>query len=441
MGSLPTLPPITLGTLETAVFERLGGGVYWISDEIDSNIREAIRFWNAATRFWRRRVQFQTVASQPFYDLSTTTGTSAYLGYSILDQTLVKSMEHHLLEPPTPTVWTGTVMFSLDEFTQALERRRNQFLIETGAVLTRYTPALTPTGDGRIQLQDSILDFRRAAFNDGTTNYTLFRDDEWRINAMNAAWIQTPGIPGVYSVSVTPPFAMQLSPPAANFGTLDLIVVNSGATLNPATGVAMGVPDDFAWVVMWGALADLVGENGPAADPMRAQYAEQRWRDGISMAKGATTVIQAQVNNVPLQVVSVYEADTFNPSWQNQTGPPAVAMMAGLNLIALSPVPDGVYSITADIVQNAPAPTLSTDQVLVSRDVADVLVDYAQHVSAFKEGGAEFADVMQVYERIMRLADVYRKRMGAQTRDHKAMMDRPRVEFYQRPMEVEATTR
>ena len=84
-------------------------------------------------------------------------------------------MEYHLLEPPTPTAWTGTAMFTLDQFTEALERRRNQFLVETGAVLTEYKPVVTATGDGRVQLQDSILDFRRAAWIDSSGAYsTLF---------------------------------------------------------------------------------------------------------------------------------------------------------------------------------------------------------------------------------------------------------------------------
>lgn len=387
-------------------------------------------------------MQFQTVAGQTFYDLSSTTGTAAYLGYTILDQDLITQMEYHLLEPPTPTAWTGTAMFTLDQFTQALERRRNQFLIETGAVLTEYQPVVAATGDGRVQLQDSILDFRRAAWIDSSGAYsTLFRDDEWRINGLMDGWPQNPGTPAVYSVSVTPPFSLQLAPPAANNGTLDLVVVNSGATLDPTTGVAVGIPDDFAWVIMWGALADLLGENGPAADPLRAQYADQRWQDGVAMAKGATTVVQAQVNNVQLQTVSVFESDGLDPNWQNDSGPPKNVLMAGLNLLAISPVPDGVYSVTLDIVQDAPVPAASGDQVLVSRDVADALIDYAQHVDAFKQGGQEFADTIPVYERIMRLADVYRKRMGAQTRDHKVMMNRPRLEFYQRPMEVESTTR
>ena len=142
----------------------------------------------------------------------------------------------------------------------------------------------------------------------------------------------------------------------------------------------MGVPDDFAWVVMWGALADLLGENGPAADPLRAQYADQRWQDGIAMAKGATTIIQAQVNNVQLQTVSLFESDGLDPNWQNNSGSPVNVLMAGLNLVAVSPVPDGVYSMTLDIVQNAPVPLVSGTQVLVGRDVADALLDYAQHV-------------------------------------------------------------
>lgn len=436
-SSLPTLSPITLGDLQTAVLGRLGdsGAVYWSTAEINALIKEALRYWNASTRYWRTRTQFSTVAGTAFYDLSTE--LSSTLGYTVTDADLVTEMEYHLQEPPTPTAWTGTAMFTLDQLTQALQRRRDQFLVETGAVQTYYTPPVIPNATGRVQLQDSIIDIRRLSWlTSSGNNYPLWRTDEWDMTGQVVDWTTQFGTPQVYSVSVTPPFAVQFQPPPQDPGTLDAIVVNAGAELNPVTPVDMGIPDDWAWCIMWGALADLLGENGPGYDPARAQYCEERWKEGLALADAAATVVQAYWNNLPLQVVTLAELDSLNPTWQNDRGTPQYIAMAGLNIVAISPVPNGVYSVTVDIVQNAPMPAGDSSQILIPRDVADVIVDYSQHVAAFKQVGEEFFATAPLLERTGRLAETYRRRTGAQTPDQRAMFNRGRLQLKEIRMEM-----
>jgi hypothetical protein len=434
-NSLPPLPAVTLGTLQGAVLARLGdnGAVYWSGGEVAWAVKEALRYWNAATRFWRTRVQFDTAAGVAFYDLST--AVPSQLGYSVTDADLVSAMEYHLLEPATPAAYSGTSMFTQTDLVGALERRRNQFLAETGAVLTYYTPQVVPTPSGRIALQDSIIDIRRLAWKTPSGYCSpLWRENEWQMTTLMGAWTQTPGKPVTYSVSVTPPFGVQFAPPPSASGTLDALVVNAGAALNPAGPTPIGIPDDFSWVPMWGALADLLGESGPAYDPARAQYCEQRWRDGVEMAKSSATVMQAQINGVPCEVASLFELDGLNPTWENIQGTPSLVAMAGLNMLALSPVPDGVYSITLDVVQNTPIPANTGAQILIGRDAADVIVDYAQHVAAFKQGGEEFAVTSPLYDRVNRLAHFYRQRTGAQTRTYRPMMGLGRKQLSQIPM-------
>jgi len=436
-STLPSLTAITLGSLETAVLGRLGdsSAVYFATAEVDANLKEALRFWNALARFWRTRVTFTTTAGTSFYDLSSV--VSANLGYTVTDADLVTSMEYHLLEPPTPTIWTGTEMFTLAQLTAALQRRRDQFLVETGCVLTHYNPVVAIIPTGRVQLQDSIIDVRRLSWISNAGYYSpLWRTDEWAINGLTPGWNQTSGTPNAYSVSVTPPFAIQLAPPNAENGTLDALVVNSGAELNPATPVAMGIPDDFCWAVMWGALADLLGENGPAYDPARAEYCESRWRSGIEIAMTSATVMDAQTNGIQLTVGTLADADGLDPTWQNQPGSPQTVAMAGMNILAVTPTPDDAYSITLDIVQNAPMPANNSAQILLSRDVADVIVDYAQHISAFKQQGEEFFTTGSLLERIMRLGSEYRERTGAQTPFQRSLMNRGRRQLHQVPMKI-----
>ncbi len=194
-------------------------------------------------------------------------------------------------------------------------------------------------------------------------------------------------------------------------GTLNLIVVSAGATLDPTIGVSMGVPDDYAWVVKWGALADLLGMSGPAADPLRAQYCEKRWQEGVQIAKEAPTVLDARLNNVPLQISTLYELDTLSPTWQNAPGQPDTVAMAGMNMLVLSPPPDGVYSMTLDIVQNTPVPALTSTALVLSRDIQDAIIDESQHIAAFKQGGEEFYQTIALYQNLQRRAALYNSKL------------------------------
>lgn len=408
---------MTLGDLNSALLTRLGDAdAFWPSAERVLYLQEALRTWNATAQFYRDRSVFQTVAGTAFYDLSTK--LPALLGRTITDTAIVELIEYHLIEPPTPAAWTGTDQFTLAAVTGAVERRRDQFLLETGIVLTHPAPTVSAPGTGRVALDGQVIDVRRAAWKSATGTYThLWRDDEHNLNAYARGWSVNPDTPAVYSMIATPPWRMQIAPVPADVGELDLLTVQIGATLNPAAGVLLGVPDDFAWVVKWGALADLLGEDGPARDTARAAYCETRWREGISLARLAAGVIQAEINGSPVFPCSVNDLDAGYPGWQTSSGAPDVVAAAGLNIIALADVPDGVYSVTLDVVRNAPIPAVDGDTVTIGREEMDVIVDYAQHLACFKMGGAEFEATVPCYERLLRLAAVHNDRLRAQAQN------------------------
>ena len=103
--------------------------------------------------------------------------------------------------------------------------------------------------------------------------FHLWREDEHNISAFDQAW-QTAGVPIAYSVAAPPPVTMELMPPASVAGTFDLLSVDTGATLDPSTGVVLGVPDDLTWAIKWGAMSDLLSHGGEARDP-RAAFCEE----------------------------------------------------------------------------------------------------------------------------------------------------------------------
>ena len=397
------------------------GNVFWTDTELGVYIREALRTWGAFSYYWKERGVFATSAGTAFYDLPTE--IPALRAYTVTDGDLVHAIEYHLLEPPS-VPWSGTDQFSLDAVTAALQRRRNQFLVETGCRVDQFTANVAPVQIGRTVLDDDVIDIRRAAWFDGDLYYRLDREDEWSIAGYNPSWPQDDQTPYAYSVSVAPPLTIQLAPPPINAGMLDLQAVRTQADLDPAIGVSMNMPDDYCWAVKWGALADLLGSDGQARDPQRAMYCEQRWREGINLARIGSSIMQAYINDSPVALVSQGELDEYSPNWQNTGGQPSMAAMGGLNLLTLADVPDAPYGVTVDVVRNSVVPADDGDFIQIGREELEAILAYAQHLAAFKMGGAEFEMTMPHYARLVQLAALKNERLLANAKDFDALMDK-----------------
>jgi hypothetical protein len=399
---------------------RLGdpGMVFWLESELSLYLTEALRTWSAYATYWRNRGTFNTVANQPFYDL---TGASpqmaALLAYTVTDQQLITEMCYQLMEPP-PVVWAGgwvgSEMFTLDDLTQAIQRRRDQFLSETGSVLTRSVINAPSTPVGRVPLSGAVIDVRRVAWMDSgppVATTPLFRVDEFQMNAGLPFWETNAATPEMYSTIVSPPLTVQLGPVPLNSGQLDMLTVNVGATLNPmATATVLGIPDDLAWVVKMGALADLLGTDGLARDPDRAKYCEDRWQQGCELARINPTIINAEIQGVDTLVDSLWAIDTAMPDWQTTAGQPSVIGTAGRNLVAMGSIPDGIYSATADVVQNAP---VTGTYIQIGSELFDAILDYAQHIACFKEQGEEWKATNRAAENMIRQASQYNEKLRA----------------------------
>jgi len=433
---------------KTQLSEMLGdtGEVYYQDAEIGIYIQESLRTWGAASMYWRERGVFNTSANQPFYLLQNE--FPALLAYTVTDTQLMTEIQYQLLEPATGTSWTGSDQFSFDQITNAMQRRRNQFMVETGAVLNHPTSGIAPLPFGRFPLDDTVIDVRRAAFQPvgGADWVTLWRQDEWSMGANTAmTWPQTPATPQAYSIAASPPVTLQLEPPPNINGTLDMVTVEDPGDLDPSSpnGTLLFIPDDFVWVVKFGVLADLLGADGQARDQDRAQYCLQRWQEGIQLANIYTSIIQLQLNDVPLYVCSLQELDSGSYNWRNTTGTPTVGALAGLNLLVLAGdgssggIPDGVYGVSADVVRSAPVPVADSDLIQVGREELDSILRYAEHLAAWKMAGTEFMATMPHYQGFMRGAMLYNNRLRANARNFNVLKDRATLEDSRRPRKLE----
>lgn len=408
--------------------------------ELQGYIAEALRFWGAATGYWRDRANIAVstatgtipTADNPWYDLPTFLPTLR--GYNVTDTQLVQSIELCLLEPAAiPPAYIGTSQFNLNDILYACNRRRDQFLLETGSGLVHLPVSMPAAGVSRIALPDTTIGIKRAAWKDGVTGAwsPIQRSDEWYMLADQQGSPGALGIPLVYSVAVTPPLSLQIYPPPAAAGQLDLIVSQTGTPLD-GTGNLLGIPDDFWWVVKFGVLADLLAQDGPAKDPLRAEYCQRRWTEGIQMAKVAQSVMFVSIDGVPSYVEALDAIDVGRPLWQNYRRTPFAAAMAGINLLAMVDVPNSAYSVEVDTVTNAIVPSNPGDFIQVGREELAVILGYAEHLAVFKCGGAEFEATLKLHEAIMRLAKSYNDKLAFNTQP--ALGDRVQQERARRPV-------
>lgn len=383
--------------------------VRWPEAELTIYIQQAIRTYNAFTNHFRDDATFTTTNKQAFYDLDTVAPALRAMTYTV--KNAVNEILYHLLEPPLQgLLWTGTQQYSLDDVLSALQQARDTFLLETGLVVSRSTQAVGASASGVVDLDETIIAVRRAAWTVTGITAPLRRTDQWGLVNYRVGWqTQRSASPLVYSVSAQPPLQLQIAPPTSTAGTLDLLTVNRGddPDLLDATQV-LGVPDDWAWVVIFGALAQLFQRDGLAVDPYRAAYCDARWQDGLARAKTAAVVLAAYVNGTWTPLGSVPDADAYSADWQTVSGVPKRVLTMGHTIVGLWPpagVPPagGSYSVTLDVVRNAPVPSALGDYLQVGNEVLNDLLDYAQHLALLKEGPQQIQTAMGLLEQFSAL--------------------------------------
>jgi hypothetical protein len=385
----------------------------WSQTELQFWIVEALRTWNALTSTWRAEMTFP-LTTDIWYDLTAQSGSIRAI--NLTDNYILQAIEYCLAEPTTPTypmVWPGSTQFSLANILGAMTRRQNEILQLTRCTLTRTTP--TAAIQIRTVLPDTTLDVVRVVWlpqanMQGYVPTILRQADVWEKKSFDSGWKQGgEQPPNVWMQSTQPPpaFDVDYVPPLP--GTYEVLSAQSGAVFDTSAAQALSVPDDWSWVLKWGALSTLLGEEVNAIDPLRVAYCKQRFEDGIrllAMSPAVLDVLDVTVNGQQVFVSSVREGDDFNAGWEAQTpGTPESVYLAGLNLVGFAPPPDsGPYSILAVVVENAPVPAFTSDYLQVSRSDYSAVLDYAQHLAMFRIGGEEFTQSLKLYQRFLRRA-------------------------------------
>ncbi len=369
--------------------------VRWPEQELTIYIQQALRTYNALTNHFREETTFTSTVGEAFYDLPTICPSLRAQTYTVAEA--VEQIAWQLMEPiPQGNSWVGTLQYNLTDILQSLQQARDTFLLQTGIVITRSLLSVaSPAADGEVDLPEDIINLRRLAWKtDNGIITVLRREDTWGLTNYAVGW-QTASAsrPKAYSIGVQPPLVVQLAPVTTVGGTIDMLTINRGTTPELlTTDLSLGVPNDWAWVVIFGALAQLLQRDALAQDVGRADYCQSRYEHGVQMAKAAAVVMAARVSGSPRPLGSVQDADAYSTAWQMVPANPKRVLQAGQTIVGLWPPPGiplggGQYTITLDVVRNAPVPTSGSDVLQIGPELVNDILDYAQHLAVFKECG------------------------------------------------------
>lgn len=391
---------------------------FWSDTELGLYIEQALSIWNSLTSYWRIEFTFPTVNNTVWYDITDpTVAPDTTRDMTVTDVDLLTIMEYMLLEPPTGATWSGSLQFSIDDLLKAIQRRRDEILSNTSCTVNRHLVTASTTA-GRTTLDDRTIDIRRVAWlptaqTNTYKNTPLLPDDQFALQSYGGVYTsRVAGTPAQYLQSAEPPISFDTDVKPAVVGQYEVITVDAGATLTTVTPTVIPIPNDFAWVALFGAMADLFNRDGNSKDSLRAQYCNARYTHGNALLSRSPAVLYAFIDGAPIELESAQNVDNFRPRWQSTTpAQPDTMVVAGLNLLGCAPTPNGVYTITVMTVRNAPLPSSDNSYLQVGRDDIDAVLDYAQHIATLKMGGAEFLATMPLLQRFFNQALLYNSKL------------------------------
>jgi hypothetical protein len=380
---------------------RLGdpSQIFWGQAEVFAYLTEALRVWNALTAFWA--TPFTLDLDPPFtQNWFAANGTGSPRIQTLTDNDIYTLIEYHFIEPPTGSTWTGTDQFSITDLAQACSRRRNEILQAVACNMVESTLPLTP-GTSTAQVTDLVLDERRCRWvpapNQGSP-VTLQRGDSRSFQLFTPNYQQTTASPLRWDVIGSPPQTITLDTRVPVPSELQMLGIQGGADFTPPTNTPLLMPDDWMWVLKFGAMFDLLSMEQEGKDLARAAYCLQRYAEGLKLMAHMPWLLQGSLNGIPVDTQPIAGADRTNYEWQSRANAFPEIVVGGIDLFAVSPVPAALTSVGMTVVGNAPIPASDGAFIQVPRDVMNAIIDEAQHLALFKMGGAEFTASMTLHQ-------------------------------------------
>lgn len=399
---------LTRAQFRTELSTRLNdpSNIFWTAAELNLYLTESLSLWNVLTQYWPQDYTFSVnpplssdwIAVNPSGSPRQQTYTESD-AYSII--------LYHLMEPQLSSgSWAGTSQFNLQTLQQSVQNKLNEIMQETGTRTQEYVKS-----DGwvpitsRFYLPDTILDVSRVRYVgvDGST-VTLSRGDSASFLRFSPQYRQTEGPPSRWDVLGSPPLALTVDTMVNQPNSVQILAMYAANQLNPANPQPLFIPNDWLWVLKYGALADLYLNAPEATDEARGQYCLQRYQEGLKLMKNMPWLLNGFINGVAVDTPPVIGKDRFSYEWQSNPSAWPGIVVGEIDLIAVCPIPTSTTSVMLTVVGNAPQPASDSAFIQAPRDVIDVLLDYCQHVAYLKCGGYEVKQSVSLYQNLIRYA-------------------------------------
>jgi hypothetical protein len=223
---------------------------------------------------------------------------------------------------------------------------------------------------------------------------TLYRDDTVALEWYESPLYQlTAGTPQTFQLSSEPPLSFDVDIPPSQAGVYEAVTLQSGTTFAPPAATLLGIPNDWAYLLEYGAMADLLSREPEAKDIQRAEYFAKRYLDGIQVMLKTPWIMLGNIDGVACSVDSLAVVDRYSINWDSDPtnfGP--LVVTCGMDFIA-SPVG---HSCGVTVLGNAPLLDVTNMYLQVSRDGWEAVLNMAQFLSSIKHGGTEFQEAMEL---------------------------------------------
>jgi hypothetical protein len=399
----------TLTQAISALQGRLQNSVFWSTAELQLYLFDSLRLWNALTEFWKENYILDP-GGDTWNNLGTIAGSPRLR--TVTDADLYTRMQYMLLEPPSGAgTWTGTNQFDLASMQYALDKRRNEVI---QAAFCNQGVALYPLSPNTRTsfLPDTVLEPVRARFIPATgfgPPVWLSREDAESFQYWEPFSPQLNGTPKAWDIISQSPLKISLDVGPNVPGQVEILSLNSGPAFAPPDATLLGLPDDWAWLPMFGALGDLLDSEQLRTDRARAQYCKQRYSDGMKIIRQANWMVNSASEQQQSDILSLAKADWYNPGWDSPgatDGNWNDIVVAGTDFMAAP----GSTSVNLTLIGNAPFLDSTDTYVQCSRDVADVILDYAQHLACLKQ--ANWQESMPLVKGLFAAAGETNKRLA-----------------------------
>jgi len=201
----------------------------------------------------------------------------------VANDAIYRLLENGNADANFPTLLTS--MFSSQEIIDSMDRVQQAFLLETGCVVRRTT-ITGITAQPKYDLPADSIRPRRVTWNDASDNLTrvLTQEDTWSLDTGAPNWPSDRDIPVAWWETTLPQQKIGVAKTPLNDGTIGLLYVQLATALT-GLGVCLVVPDDFTPYILYGTLGELLSSDGDSFDPVRAQYCQNRFDEGVELCR------------------------------------------------------------------------------------------------------------------------------------------------------------